>query len=166
MPAWISIVYRVILTIRIQVKCIRLGSFSSVCILGQESGVLWGVETCVVVIQSAALVIDLACVADLVVDTCSASQFCVPEIIIFVSGCCAAVFPYDAGGAFPYIFVVEIPVLAVSGSSRCGYDIGADSQKVHGASVSVSIFRVQHCSVLIEIVGLCLRFIHRNLSLG
>ena len=131
MPAWISIVYRVILTIRIQVKCIRLGSVSSVCILCQESGILRVIVSRVVVIQSAALVIDLTCVADLVIDTCSAGQFCVTEIIIFVSGCGSAVCSYDAGSAFPYIFVVEIPVLAGSGPSRCGYDIGAGSQKVH-----------------------------------
>ena len=131
MTCRIHIIYRVIRTIRIQMQCIRLVVFTSVCILCQESGVLRIVETCVVVIQSAALVIDLACVADLVVDTCSSGQFCVPEIIIFVSGCCAAVCCCETDGAFPYIFVIEIPVLAVSGPSRCRYDVGAGSQKVH-----------------------------------
>lgn len=113
MPAWINIVYRVVLAVCIQMQCVGLICFASVCILGQESGVLRIIKPCIVVVQSAASVIDLTCVADLVVKTCSARH----------GG--AAVCCCEAGGAFSDIFVVQIPALAVSCPSGGRYDVGA-----------------------------------------
>ena len=71
MPTRIRIVYRVIRTVRIQVPLAEITHLPSVCVLGYESSVLRIVISRIQVVETCLLIVDTACVADLVVEGAS-----------------------------------------------------------------------------------------------
>ena len=79
MPARIYIIYRIILTIHIQMQRIRLIQLSPICVFRQESPILRIIVSRIQVVKSSRLIIDSARVADYILERTASIDLCLSE---------------------------------------------------------------------------------------